>query len=172
MKRNILLIVLILGFVVFASAQEKEAGRDRRNRLAPEPITVSGSMIVARGGPALKSGDVTYYVGGISRLIGFIDGLREGAQVSVEGVAVAVPRNEDVKLLRASKLIVGGKTYDLAPQGEGRNFGHMMGPMLMRGMGPRGNPGPRAPQRYPWPGPQRPVPQRPAPRNPERPNRR
>ena len=167
MKRNILVIVLMVGFVVLTSAQDREISRDRRNWQAPEPVTISGSMVVAHGGPALKSGDVTYYVSGISRLIGFVDGLREGAQVTVEGVAVAVPRNEDVKFLRASKLIIGGRTYDLAPQGEGRNFGHMMGPMMMRGMGPWGNPGPRAPQRYPWP-----APQRPAPRNPERPNRR
>ena len=149
---------MILGFVVFASAQGMEAGRDRRNRQAPEPVTISGSMIVAHGGPALKSGDVTYYVSGINRLVGFVDGLKEGAQVTVEGVAVPVPRNEDVKLMRASKLIIGGKTYDLALRAEGRNFGPMMRPRMMRDMGPRGNPGPRSPQRYPWPAPQRPTP--------------
>ena len=164
MKRNILLILLILGFVVLASAQEKETGGNRRNRQAPDPITVSGSMIVARGGPALKSGDVTYYVSGITRLIGFVDGLKEGAQVTVEGVAMAIPRNEDVKFLRASKLTIGGKSYDLEPLIQRQNLGNMMGHMR-----PWGNPGPQNPQRYPWPAPQRPTPRlNQQPRNPQR----
>ena len=160
MKRNILLVVLILGFVVLATAQDRETNRDRRNWQAPEPVTISGSMVVVRGGPALKSGDVTYYVSGITRLIGFVDGLKEGAQVTVEGVVIPVPRNEDFKFIRASKLTLGGKTYDIEPLIQGRDLNRMMGPM-----GPWGNPGPHGPQRYPWPNPQRPNPQRPYPQH-------
>ena len=169
MKRNILFIMLILGLAVLISAQERET-RNQRNWQAPETVTVSGSMVVARGGPALKSGDVTYIVSGIGRLIGFVDGLKEGAQVTVEGVAVALPRNDDIKLLRASKLTIGGKTYDIEPLFQGQNFGHMMGPMSPWGGRPRS--GPQGPQRYPWPAPQqRPNLQRPTPRNPQQSNR-
>ena len=81
-------------------------------------------MVVARGMPALKSGEVTYFVTGIDRLIGFVDGLKEGSQVTVEGRAMANPRNETVKFLRASKLTIGGKDYEITtPQ---FNFGSMM----------------------------------------------
>jgi hypothetical protein len=40
---------------------------------------------------AVQSGGKTYYVGGLNRLIGFIDGLKEGASVKLEGYAFALP---------------------------------------------------------------------------------
>ena len=96
----------------------------RTNRPAAETVTVTGSMVVANGTPALKSGDVTYFVTGISRLIGFVDGLREGAQVTVEGRSMANPRDENVKFLRVTKLTIGGRNYDITtPE---FNFGTMM----------------------------------------------
>ena len=82
---------------------------------AAETVTVTGSLIVANGSPALKSGDVTYIVGGISRLSGFIDGLKEGAQVTIEGRAITSPRDKTLKFLRPVKLTLNGKTYDMAP---------------------------------------------------------
>ena len=149
MKRKILFVLMILGLAAMVSAQDGEAGRERRSRQAPEPVTVSGSMVVARGIPALKSGDVTYYVSGINRLIGFVDGLKEGAQVSIEGIVIPFPRNENVKVLHSSKLTVSGKTYDLAPMG--MNLHPMMGP------GRWGNNQNRSPQ---GPAPRRNAPQR------------
>jgi len=92
------------------STTEGPSGRSS----ARETVTVSGTMVVANGMPALKSGEDTYLVIGISNLIGFVDGLKEGAQVTVEGTVMAVPRNNDLKYLQASKLTLGGKSYDLA----------------------------------------------------------
>jgi len=71
-------------------------------------------MVVAQGMPALKSGDITYYVSGISQLIGFIDGLKEGAQVTFEGVVTTSPSDNNIKFLSPTKLTINGKVYDLS----------------------------------------------------------
>ena len=115
MKRKILFVMMILGFAAMVQAQVWGPGRNRRNTQAPETVTVSGTMVVANGMPALKSADVTYLVSGLSNLIGFIDGLKEGAQVTIEGVAMTSPGDQNIKFLRASKLTINGKVYDLSP---------------------------------------------------------
>ena len=115
MKRNILFAVMILGLAAMVQAQVWGPGWNRRNTPVNETITVTGTMVVANGMPALKSGDVIYYISGISQLIGFIDGLKEGAQVTIEGVATPSSRNQNIKLLRATKLTINGKVYELSP---------------------------------------------------------
>jgi len=115
LKTKIIFVVLILGLAAMISAQGWRPGPNRPRIPPAETITVSGSMVVAHGMPAIKSGEVTYLVGGISRLTGFIDGLREGAQVSIEGSAVAHPRDSNIKFLMPAKLTLGGRTIDLAP---------------------------------------------------------
>ena len=152
-----------LGLVAMLSAQDG----NRRERFpgrpqAPETVTLSGVMTVANGMPALESGNDTYLVGGISRLIGFVDGLKEGAQVTVEGSVMTIPGRNSLKYLRASKLTLGGKSYDLAsPLGMGMdmmgmwNFGFNRNtpnlPNAPRPPSPPGGPmrnqGPQAPQR-------------------------
>jgi hypothetical protein len=96
-------------------AQVWGPGWNWRNTPAPETATVSGTMVIANGMPALKSGETTYFVGGLSRLIGFIDGLKEGAQVTIEGAAMTSPGDKNIKFLRPTKLTISGRTYDLAP---------------------------------------------------------
>ena len=116
MKRKIVFFVMILGFAAMVQAQVWGPGWNRRNMMpATETVTVSGSMVVANGMPALKSGDVTYLVGGLGQLIGFVDGLKEGAQVTIEGAAVTSPGDQNIKFLMASKLTINGKTYELSP---------------------------------------------------------
>jgi hypothetical protein len=114
LKRKILFAMLVLGFAAMVQAQVRGPGWNRRNVPAPETVTVSGTMVVARGTPALKSGDVTYYVSGISQLIGFIDGFKEGAQVTFEGVVTSSSSDRNVKYLSPSKLTINGRVYDLA----------------------------------------------------------
>jgi hypothetical protein len=80
-----------------------------------EAVSLTGKLIVAHGMSALQSGNDTYLVFGLSRLAGFIDGLREGAQVSIEGRAVTNPRNSEIKILLPSQLNLDGRTYDLGP---------------------------------------------------------
>jgi len=114
LKRKILFAMLVLGFATMVQAQVRGPGWNRRNTPSPETVTVSGTMVVARGMPALKSGDVTYYVSGISQLIGFIDGFKEGAQVTFEGVVTSSSSDRNVKYLSPSKLTINGKDYDLS----------------------------------------------------------
>ena len=119
MKRKIVFILLALALVTAISAQEHERERGERQfrfrRPTVETVTVSGAMVVANGLPAVKSGDITYFVTGITRLAGFIDGLKEGAQVTIEGSAFTHPRDEKFKFVLTSKLTIGGRSYDLSP---------------------------------------------------------
>ena len=89
--------------------------RSQRNVPPSEEVTVSGNLTVANGMPAIKSDDTTYLVFGINRLSGFIDGLKEGAQVTVDGTAMSNPRDDTLKFLRPSNLNLNGKDYDLTP---------------------------------------------------------
>ena len=179
MKRKILFFLVIVGLAAMVSAQEGSR-RERtptesstsRSR-APETVTISGTMVAANGMPALKSGEETYLIGGVSRLVGFVDGLKEGAQVTIEGTVMPVPGRNSLKYLRGSKLTLGGKSYDLLPSfgigmmGMG-NFtpngrfslpNSPRGPMMnqmpqaprnwMRNQPPRAPQAPSMPQRFP-----------------------
>ena len=154
LKQKIFFILLIAGIVAAAWAQgsgRTEPNADRRQPRVPsaETVTVSGSMIVARGLPAVKSGEVTYLISGINRLVGFVDGLKEGAQVTIEGRAMTIQRDGNFKFLRPSKLTLNGKSYDLAMpwgnMGTMRNFNPGQ-------MAPRWNP-PVPPRNYQQPAP-------------------
>jgi hypothetical protein len=124
MKRTISFILLAIVLVTMASAQgwvrSPGHGENQRRMPAAETVTVSGALAVSNGMPAVKSGDTNYLVGRILRLSGFIDGLKEGAQVTIEGRAFSAPGDGNVKILMPSKLTLAGKTYDVAP--ERRNF--------------------------------------------------
>jgi len=93
---------------------EREYPRmQQRPRIVMEAVTVSGTLVVAHGRPAIKSGDVTYLVGGLNRLTGFVDGLKEGAQVTIEGLTFSNRRDDEIKMLMPEKLTLAGKSYDM-----------------------------------------------------------
>ena len=140
MKRSVLFILLILALAAMVSAQGW-GNRKVPGQQASEDVTISGSMIVANGFPALKSGDVTYFVSGISRLVGFIDGLKEGAQVTIEGQARAVSQDGKLKFLSPKKMTLNGKNYDLALPELSTGF--------WRGFAPRAMPRHMLPQQPP-----------------------
>jgi len=101
--------------------------------------TINGTLGLSAGRIAVVSGNITYYVRGLERFVGFIDGLKEGAQVSIDGYATA-PTIEGQKdrLFRAVKLTLNGKTYEVGSpivgnMMPGRN-GKDMGPAF-RGRG-------------------------------------
>lgn len=89
-----------------------------------ETVKVEGRLALVNGMIAVKEKDKTYYVGGLNRLIGFIDGLKENASVKLEGYAVAIPGAPEYLHLRATKLSFAGKDYDLS-----NSFGRMGGMM-------------------------------------------
>jgi len=93
------------------------------------------------GMPALISGDVTYYVSGISQLVGFIDGFKEGAQVTFEGVVTSSSSDRNVKYLSPSKLTINGRVYELtspAPALPGPDFPSNPGTPRLYQFGPPG----------------------------------
>jgi hypothetical protein len=120
MKRIWLCVLLIASMAALVFAQG-----EKRRVAAPEKTTISGTLGIAKGSIALKSGSDTYYVKGLGRFVGFIDGLKEGAQVTVEGYAFAIPRTNEGKVFRVTKLTLNGKDYDLdsgGPAGNSRGF--------------------------------------------------
>jgi len=96
-----------------------------------QTVKVEGKLALVNGMIAVQSGGKTYYVGSLNRLIGFIDGLKEGASVKLEGYAFALPGAPEYLYLRVTKLSFNGKDYDLS-----NSFGRgPAGPMGINGPG-------------------------------------
>ncbi|MDR2922855.1 MAG: hypothetical protein LBU85_05885 [Treponema sp.] len=83
---------------------------------APAATTVNGTLGFYAGSIVVRSGTTIYYTRGLDRLVGFIDGFKEGAQVTIEGY-VSAPRTEGQteRVLFPVKLTLNGKVYDLWP---------------------------------------------------------
>ncbi|MCL2044279.1 MAG: hypothetical protein FWG89_09080 [Treponema sp.] len=95
-----------------------------------ETTRVQGTLQLQNGHIVLVSGSTVYFVPGLMRYIGFIDGLREGAQVSVVGYTFN-------NVIRLTQLTIGGREYDFGSNNPGwsgqaggwccRGGGHMRG---------------------------------------------
>jgi len=118
MKRIVLFALLVLGFATLVSAQR----RDNRFWNLPQPsvpqvtsekVTVSGELTIVQGSLAVKSGNITYLTMGLQRFVGFIDGLKDGARVSLEGNAITRTSDAATKYLMVTKLTIAGKDYDV-----------------------------------------------------------
>lgn len=92
---------------------QKEMQHHRGDAPKPESVTISGSLTLVKGTIAVISSDVTYIAAGLQRYVGFIDGLKAGAAVTLEGNAFSVPKDEKTKFLQVKKLTLSGKDYDL-----------------------------------------------------------
>jgi hypothetical protein len=126
MKRIIALVMLAAlmagtaGTIFAQTSGDRDNNRTERRRQelrevkAPEKTTVSGTLSIRQGRIALQSGDASWYVAGIDRLIGFVDGLKEGASVSLEGYVFQLPGNRD-QVIRVSTLTISGRNYELIP---------------------------------------------------------
>jgi hypothetical protein len=77
---------------------------------------VNGILGVHNGRIALRSGDTIYYTRGLERFVGFIDGLKEGAEAAIEGY-VSPPSMEGAneRLLFPVKLTLDGNVYEVGP---------------------------------------------------------
>ncbi len=137
MKRTLAIVTAALVAATSLSAQAwgPRAVAPAAPAAAAETVKVEGKLALVNGMIAVTEKDKTYYVGGLNRLIGFIDGLKEGASVKVEGYAIAVPAAPEYLHLRATKLAFAGKDYDLSQGMGGRMGGGMMGGF---GGGPQG----------------------------------
>jgi hypothetical protein len=114
MKQIAIFILLAFGAVMMVSAQgiNRRSSGDPRN--TAEKLTVTGNLTLVRGMIAVQSGDVTYMVPGLLRYAGFIDSLKEGAQVRLEGFAAGRQADSKTKILVVSKMTIAGKEYDLS----------------------------------------------------------
>jgi hypothetical protein len=118
-KRILLIAFLAFGIAALASAQHWGWSGNGWGHFpgvqAPvvEQVTVSGALTIVQGSLAVKSGDSTYLVPGLLRYAGFIDSLKDGAQVILEGSATTSAYDAKTKMLWVSKLNIGGKDYDL-----------------------------------------------------------
>lgn len=108
---------------------------------APAPAaTIRGTLGLSSGRIAIKSGGLTYYVRGLERFIGFIDGLKDGAQVSLEGYA-SVPsvEGQTERLFYPVKLTLNGKDYEVgSAQAAYGGWDRPFGGGRMDRTGPRG----------------------------------
>ena len=132
MKRTILFCTLALCAVALVCAQgnnrwgpkngqhgkSRHYSRERygfqgNNRTSPQEASVSGNLTIVKGMIALVSDNTTYVTMGLDRYTGFIDGLKEGAAVTLEGYALPDPQNKDYVFLRVNKMTLNGKDYEL-----------------------------------------------------------
>jgi hypothetical protein len=126
---------------------DRSRGAEFLNRLSQmaEDVKVSGNLAIQRGMIAVESDGITYLTGGLNRFVGFIDGLKEGARVTLEGWALPVPQDEKTKFVRVQKLTLDGKEYDLGmPR---HNFQNERSPRMQH----PGNPGMHHPKDQPMP---------------------
>jgi hypothetical protein len=83
--------------------------------------TIRGTLGLSNGRISVISGNITYYVRGLERFVGFIDGLKEGAQVAIDGYAAAPTiEGQTDRLFRAIKLTLNGKTYEVGSPDAGK----------------------------------------------------
>ena len=117
MKRFVLVLVIALSVTGMVSAQNRGNGWGYS-----EKVTLTGTLQLQNGTIAVANDNTVYYVPALERYIGFIDGLKEGAQISIDGYILG-NRNS----LQPVKVVLNGKTYDFtanAPQGMMYNSYH------------------------------------------------
>jgi len=103
--------------------------------------TIEGKLSLVQGHPALVAKDKTYFVQLPQFLYGFIDGLKEGATVKLDGYEMAIPYAPNSFFFRTTKLTLGSKVYDLAQFAGGMGMmGGRQGGMMggRQGGGPGG----------------------------------
>jgi hypothetical protein len=83
---------------------------------ASQPITVNGTLQLQNGQIAVAGGNAVYFVPSLGRYVGFIEGLKEGAGVSIDGYASG-------NYLEPSRITINGKSYDLAPNNLSQGWG-------------------------------------------------
>ena len=103
--------------------------------LTLEKITLEGTLELVNSQVAIKKDNKTYYVMIPNRLYGFVDGLKEGANVKIDGYSHEIPGVKDSFAVRVDALTLNGKTIDLTtstgafgPMGRG-----MMGGRSLQG---------------------------------------
>jgi len=141
MKKTILVLAIAVLAVGVAAAQPfagraygyGQVGQVPQAVSAPVAATVEGTLELVNGHIAIKEGVKTFYVMIPNRLVGFVDGLKEGAKVKVEGYTHEIYGVKDTFGLSASKLTIGTRVIDLGTTALGTGGYGMHGGAGMRG---------------------------------------
>ena len=116
MKRMVIFLLagIFLTGTIFAQDRAERPERQREVKA----VTIDGTLKLEKGMIAVESGDSLFIIPVLNRYINFINGLKEGAKISVEGNAF---RN----FIMPKKITIDGNSYDLAmtnPAERMRNF--------------------------------------------------
>jgi hypothetical protein len=115
--------------------------------IAFEKISLEGTLALIDTRVAIQKDGKTYFVMIPDRIFGFVDGLKEGANVKIEGYSREIPGLKDNFVVHVDTLTVNGRTIDLSKTagsagpmgGTMMNNGMMGGSRMGGGYGTRGN---------------------------------
>lgn len=134
-KKLVLVLVAAVAVASVASAQGAPWRSYPNTTTQAQLVKVDGKLALINGVIGVTSGGKTYYTPMLSRLVGFINGLSEGASVKLEGYEYPLALAPGYSTLAVTKLTLNGKDYDLSTaNGYGPGYGMQGG---MRG-GPWG----------------------------------
>ncbi|MCX7025954.1 MAG: hypothetical protein NT061_00375 [Spirochaetes bacterium] len=126
----VLILALAASSVLFAQAAPIPYGFQAYAQVSAQTIKIDGKLDLINGMIGLKSGSKTYYVPMLGRLSGFVESLKEGASVKVEGYEYPLAATPGYSVVTVTKLNVGGKDYDLGQFASyGMNYGRHGGMM-------------------------------------------
>jgi hypothetical protein len=128
--------VLVIGFLAIGTIYAQNWGNPRGYT---QSVTVEGSLLLENGEIAVSTGNAVYFVPSLGRYVGFIDGLKEGAQIKILGYASG-------NVLQPVQMTISGKSYDLLANnyggyGSGCGYGFCNGYMTSGIGGGRGRRG-------------------------------
>ena len=104
MKKIGFLIVIVCLAAGMASAQNW--GNEWGTPVQPnQAISIAGTLQLQNGVIAVVAGSNTYLVPILTQYIGFIEGLREGAQISIDGYFYG-------NYVQPTRVVISGKSYD------------------------------------------------------------
>ncbi|GHU53631.1 hypothetical protein FACS189496_5120 [Bacilli bacterium] len=126
MKRILIFVILVFSVFGLTFAQTSY-GNVRQypdtqeliyNNIVPGPskVIINGILGVSRGMITLTDRNgVAWYVLGLDRYVGFINGLDIGERAELEGYAPAAPGSSQERFFQVTKLRLDGMDYELVP---------------------------------------------------------
>lgn len=134
MRRLLIVCIAVTALAEAAIAQDApvpQGDAPAQDQFAGQAVKLTGILQVVDGQIGLVANGTNYILSRLERLVGFVKEIQEGATVTVEGEAFAIPTQSDYSVLEIVKLSIGGKDYnfgnlgnrDFGPMGGGRDMG-------------------------------------------------